>query len=386
MRRLLLHTSGSYFSLPLHPCFLKRFKTYDCVTAATEASSSEVDRPSVSRWIYKESGAFETKEWRGLFFACEEQSSLTDPDNGEGRNSLCYSRPISPWHDLPRLLSPDPTFHSIHRNTTHAKSLKEKSESSSDFSRDEIVNFDQVVAVVEIPQGSFAKLEMSKELPYNPIVQDVHKKKEHQPLRYLMYEPEKGVPFHYGFIPRTFEDPRVVSTDTGCVGDGDPLDVVFLDPKGLMRGEESDVNIRSAAFNERLRGSAWRCKVLGVLPMIDEGETDWKVIVEPLRCLPLSPYSTIASRTSEAYSATTPERSKYQDISEVSQKVQDSLFHWFRYYKTCDGKPENSFAMNGKLQSAEFAAKIVQECALQYDRLACSKERDQEGIIGNYWF
>lgn len=385
MRRLFLLTPASAFSFPLHTCFLKRFKTFDCATATTEAPSCEVVTSTASQWIYKESGAFGTKEWRGLFFACEERSDQTDQNNGEKRKSLCYSRPISPWHDLPRSFFSESSLHSIALNTTQTKSVKEKSESTSDFSSIELANFDQVVAVVEIPQGSFAKLEMSKELPYNPIVQDVHKKKEHQPLRYLMYEPEKGVPFHYGFIPRTFEDPLIVSSDTGCVGDGDPLDVVFLDPNGLMCGQKNCGNIRSSASSEQLRGSAWSCKVLGVLPMIDEGETDWKVIVEPLECLPLSPSSKTASRKSEGCLTATPKLSKYQDISDVSQNVQDSLFHWFRYYKTCDGKPENSFAMNGNLQSAEFAAKVIKECALQYDLLVRSKGRDQKGITGKYW-
>lgn len=59
---------------------------------------------------------------------------------------------------------------------------------------------------------------------------------------------------------QTWEDPAHKDGDTGCCGDNDPIDVCEIGSKVCCRGEVIKV------------------KVLGVLAMIDEGETDWKVI------------------------------------------------------------------------------------------------------------
>ena len=64
-----------------------------------------------------------------------------------------------------------------------------------------------------------------------------------------------------GAFPQTWEDPAHISEDTGCKGDNDPLDVIEI---GLKQREV---------------GSITAVKVLGVLAMIDDGETDWKVLV-----------------------------------------------------------------------------------------------------------
>ena len=49
-------------------------------------------------------------------------------------------------------------------------------------------------------------------------------------------------------------------TNTGCCSDNDPIDVCEIGSKVCTRGEIIKV------------------KVQGILAMIDEGETDWKVI------------------------------------------------------------------------------------------------------------
>ncbi|KAH8046710.1 inorganic diphosphatase [Aureococcus anophagefferens] len=66
--------------------------------------------------------------------------------------------------------------------------------------------------------------------------------------------------FNYGCFPRTWEDPRHTSPDTGYPGDNDPLDACEIGLRQVRTGE-----IRAA-------------KVLGVLAMIDDDETDWKVV------------------------------------------------------------------------------------------------------------
>jgi inorganic pyrophosphatase len=40
--------------------------------------------------------------------------------------------------------------------------------------------------------------------------------------------PHKGYIWNYGAIPQTWEDPSHVDPDTGCKGDGDPIDVVEI--------------------------------------------------------------------------------------------------------------------------------------------------------------
>ena len=61
-------------------------------------------------------------------------------------------------------------------------------------------------------------------------------------------------------LNQTWEDPNITDTHTGQKGDGDPIDVVEIGYKVASRGEIKKV------------------KVLGVMALIDEGETDWKVI------------------------------------------------------------------------------------------------------------
>jgi inorganic pyrophosphatase len=107
--------------------------------------------------------------------------------------------------------------------------------------------------VNEIPKGSTLKMEVCLEEPWHPIKQD---EKKGVP-RVFKAGP---IPFNYGLLPQTWEDPNHVVPDTGFPGDGDPVDVVELsdEPMGI--------------------GSIAEIKLLGVLAMIDQGETDWKII------------------------------------------------------------------------------------------------------------
>lgn len=59
---------------------------------------------------------------------------------------------------------------------------------------------------------------------------------------------------------QTWEDPGHVVPDTGAKGDNDPIDVIEIGSKVAARG------------------SVLRVKVVGTLALIDEGETDWKLV------------------------------------------------------------------------------------------------------------
>jgi 3'-phosphoadenosine 5'-phosphosulfate synthase len=176
----------------------------------------------------------------------------------------------------------------------------------------EIINF-----VVEIPMFMTAKMEVQKEMPGNVITQDINK--DGTP-RYYTY----GTPFfNYGLIPQTWEDPSLMSPQ-GNGGDNDPLDVMEVGSGPLKMG------------------SINRCKVLGSLELIDEGETDHKII-----CIALSdPDSARINSMS--------------DLDYVKPGTTTKLVDWLKRYKTSDGKPENSLAQDTPTTVAE-AVGIIQE-------------------------
>ncbi|GLD62838.1 inorganic pyrophosphatase-like protein [Lates japonicus] len=175
-------------------------------------------------------------------------------------------------------------------------------------------------AVVEVPRWTNAKMEIATKDPLNPLKQDVKKGN----LRYVANVfPHKGYIWNYGAIPQTWEDPNHKDGDTGCCGDNDPIDICDIGNKVCSRGEIIKV------------------KVLGTLALIDEGETDWKVIV---------------------INTEDPEASDFNNIDDVRRLKPgylEATFDWFKRYKVPDGKPENQFAFNGEFKDRDFAIKTV---------------------------
>lgn len=96
-------------------------------------------------------------------------------------------------------------------------------------------------------------------------------------------------------------------------------------------------------------------KVLGVMALLDEEETDWKVIVIDVND-PLAP--------------------KLNDVEDVERHLPGLLRatnEWFRIYKIPDGKPENQFAFTGECKNKKYAMDVVHECAEAWDRLITGK-------------
>lgn len=176
--------------------------------------------------------------------------------------------------------------------------------------------------VVEVPRWSNAKLEICKYRSLNPIVQDIKKGK----LRYVgNVFPFKGYVCNYGAFPQTWEDPTIVDSDTGHLGDNDPLDVCEIGSGIAATGQIQPV------------------KVVGCLAMIDEGETDWKII---------------------AIGENDPLFDKVNDIGDVTVHMPGYLHAirlWFRNYKRPDGKPANHFAFEGEYQNREYALKVIKQ-------------------------
>jgi len=222
----------------------------------------------------EEEGTFPSLEYR-MFFA-----SSRAPTTSKGR--------ISPWHDIP------------------LDSLSNSLDSAGNKGPNN--PFKWFNYVNEIPRGTREKMEIATKEPFNPIKQDVKKGK----LRYFTYG---DIPFNYGALPQTWEDPNEVQRDTGCKGDNDPVDVVELSQMPIPRGAVVPV------------------RILGAMALIDEGETDWKILAISL----LNPL----------WRSFTP-----ADMVEQVRK-------WFRFYKTTDGKPENTFAFNGELRDEDYALSVI---------------------------
>ncbi|RKO94234.1 inorganic diphosphatase [Blyttiomyces helicus] len=204
---------------------------------------------------------------------------------------------VSPFHDIPLYANPEKT----------------------------ILNM-----VVEIPRWTNAKLEICKEEPFNPIKQDVKKGK----LRYVRNcFPHHGYIWNYGAFPQTWEDPTQVHPETKAAGDNDPIDVLEIGEHVATVGQVKQV------------------KVLGTMALLDEGETDWKVI---------------------AIDVNDPLASKLNDIEDVEKHLPGLLRatnEWFRIYKIPDGKPENNFAFSGEAKNRKYATDVVNETAEAWHKL-----------------
>ncbi|KAK9457071.1 inorganic pyrophosphatase [Dipodascopsis uninucleata] len=188
--------------------------------------------------------------------------------------------------------------------------------------------------IVEVPRWTNAKLEISKEEVLNPIKQDTKKGK----LRYVRNcFPHHGYIHNYGALPQTWEDPNFEHPDTRAAGDNDPLDVCEIGWQVSYPGEVKQV------------------KVLGVMALLDEGETDWKIIAIDVRD-PLAP--------------------KLNDIEDVEKYLPGLLRatnEWFRIYKMPDGKPENHFAFSGECKNKKYAMEVVKETSEAWKKLIGGK-------------
>ena len=196
---------------------------------------------------------------------------------------------------------------------------------------------DSYTFVVEIPMGATAKMECMKEHWYNPIQQDSNKDGS---TRYYTY----GVPFfNYGFLPQTWEDPSLMRNGFG--GDNDPLDVMEIGSGPLAMGSVVSV------------------KVLGSLELIDEGETDHKVI---------------ALRTDD------PDASRIHDMASLEQVkpgITAKMVDWLKMYKTSDGKAENVLASDTPYSISEANA-IIEECHERWQALKAGTAANPGFFLG----
>jgi inorganic pyrophosphatase len=198
--------------------------------------------------------------------------------------------------------------------------------------------------IVEVPRWTNAKMEISKEEPFNPIKQDIKKGR----LRFVRNcFPHHGYIWNYGAFPQTWEDPNVQHAETKAKGDNDPLDVCEIGEQVGYTGQIKQV------------------KVLGIMALLDEGETDWKIIVVDVQ---------------------DPLASRLNDIEDVERHLPGLIRatnEWFRIYKIPDGKPENQFAFSGEAKNKKYATEIIHECHEAWRRLITAEVPAKDISIKN---
>ena len=121
-------------------------------------------------------------------------------------------------------------------------------------------------------------------------------------------------PANYGFIPRTYAD------------DGDPLDVLVL-------------------CSERLSPlTLIQCSPIGILRMVDEGQSDEKII---------------------AVCRNDPFYNEYEDISQLPMHTFAEIRHFYEVYKTLEYKE----TVVQEIQDQKTAKQMICECMERYDRV-----------------
>jgi len=194
----------------------------------------------------------------------------------------------------------------------------------------------------EIPRWTNAKMEIATKEKLNPVKQDVKKGQ----LRFVdNCFPHHGYIWNYGALPQTWEDPDHIDPDTKAKGDNDPIDVCEI------------------GFRVAKRGEIYAVKIIGTIALIDEGETDWKLI---------------------AIAVNDPLADKLNDINDVEKYMPGFLAatrEWFRIYKIPTGKPENQFAFGGEFKDKAFAHKVIQETHEFWKKLIAS---ENSGELDNH--
>lgn len=184
-------------------------------------------------------------------------------------------------------------------------------------------------AIIEVPKMTKAKMEVATKENMNAIAQDLKKGK--------LRDYHGPIYWNYGMLPQTWESPYHENPETKCYGDNDPLDVVEIGSKPLALGTVEPI------------------KPLGVLAMIDDGELDWKVI---------------------AISVNDPLSADLDDIDDVEKQCPgmiSGIREWFRWYKTPDGKPLNSFGFDEAALDKNKALEVISETHVAWRQLVTGR-------------
>ena len=123
-------------------------------------------------------------------------------------------------------------------------------------------------------------------------------------------------PANYGFIPRTYAE------------DKDPLDVLVICQKDI------------------LPMTLVECYPIGVMKMTDGDDIDEKIIAIPTN---------------------DPAYTDFKDISELPDHMFEEIMHFFRVYKTLEGKE----TVVNEVLGNEEAKKVIKKCMTAYKDTYC---------------
>lgn len=132
---------------------------------------------------------------------------------------------------------------------------------------------DEMNVIIEIPRGSHNKYEIDKETGIIALDRVLHTAQTY--------------PFDYGFVPQTLWD------------DGDALDVVLL------------------TTNPLLPGILVRARPIAILPMVDGGDSDEKILAVPIA---------------------DPRFGDVQNLDDVNKHTLKEIAHFFETYKKIQNK------------------------------------------------
>lgn len=151
---------------------------------------------------------------------------------------------------------------------------------------------DIINVIIEIPKGSKNKYEIDKETGLIQLDRAMHTSQDY--------------PFDYGFMPQSHWE------------DGDPLDVVVLTTYPLAPGILVKV------------------RAVGILNMIDDGESDAKIIAVPEK---------------------DPRFDEVQDLADVNKHTIKEIEHFFLTYKKIQNKEVSIPSMGGKIDAQKAIIK-----------------------------
>jgi inorganic pyrophosphatase len=99
--------------------------------------------------------------------------------------------------------------------------------------------------------------------------------------------------------------------------------------------------------------------------MIDEGETDWKIVVI------------------DKDDKWAPFLNDINDVEEQMPGMCDAIREWYRTYKIPDGKPPNTFGLGERFMDKTYAKNIIDECHHAWEELI-SGEKERKLAKGDH--
>jgi inorganic pyrophosphatase len=101
-------------------------------------------------------------------------------------------------------------------------------------------------------------------------------------------------------------------------------------------GDDDGLDVCEIGSELGYTGQVKQVKVLGAMALLDEGETDWKVIVIDVK------------------DSLAPRLTSIADVCSHMPGLLDAMKYWFSVYKVPDGKQRNRVALGGQIMEEEY--------------------------------